>query len=374
LKGDEPYIGVVLTYPDSDQPPTPARVWINAEPREPHPGQINFGLIGAGLFAKGTLLPILKKIDGLHPRGVATATGLSGQDAGKRFGFEYCTTDAATVLEDEGVDVAFILTRHGSHAPLVAEALDAGKHVFVEKPLALNLKQLREVHGAFAAAPSGSILMVGFNRRFSPTARWLRERFTSIQGPLAVHCTVNAGPVPADSWIHDPQEGGGRIIGEVCHFIDLVQYLTGALPVQVYATAIDQEGAWPSDNVFVTLTMSDGSVGTITYVSGGDRKYARERVELFGGGATGVIENFKRSTFVYRGRTQHYRGRGVDRGHQAELKDLLEAIRTGKSLPISFEKQAATTLATFAAERSLQTKRPELVDLDSLRAPDDGAA
>jgi len=387
LEGKEPYIGVLLTYerePDLSRTVVVKRNQRGQRGQESQRGQISsvpsvpsalsgplgVGLIGAGQFAAGTLLPILKGLKGLRFRGVATATGLSARHVADKFGFEYCTTDYHEILKDPEIALVFILTRHGAHAPLVAEALRAGKHVFVEKPLALNPEQLRELVRAYkgpegldgpsvSSVPSGSLLMVGFNRRFSPFAKWLKERFADIPEPLAVHCTVNAGPVPPDHWVHDPEQGGGRIIGEVCHFVDLIQYLTGSLPVRVYAETLTSRGYKPSDNVVITLKMANGAIGSITYVAGGDKRYPRERVEVFGGGAVGVIENFKAATFIRGGRKMRIRNwLSVDRGHRGEVEALLSAIRAGGPAPVAFEEYVYTTLATFAIEESLRKGTP----------------
>jgi predicted dehydrogenase/threonine dehydrogenase-like Zn-dependent dehydrogenase len=387
LEGKEPYIGVLLTYerePDlsltvvvkrnqrGQRGQESQRGQISSAPSVPSAlsGPLGVGLIGAGQFAAGTLLPILKGLKGLRFRGVATATGLSARHVADKFGFEYCTTDYHEILKDPEIALVFILTRHGVHAPLVAEALRAGKHVFVEKPLALNPEQLRELVRAYkgpegpdgpsvSSVPSGSLLMVGFNRRFSPFAKWLKDRFADIPEPLAVHCTVNAGPVPPDHWVHDPEQGGGRIIGEVCHFVDLIQYLTGSLPVRVYAETLTSRGYKPSDNVVITLKMANGAIGSITYVAGGDKRYPRERVEVFGGGAVGVIENFKAATFIRGGRKMRIRNwLSVDRGHRGEVEALLSAIRAGGPAPVAFEEYVYTTLATFAIEESLRKGTP----------------
>jgi predicted dehydrogenase/threonine dehydrogenase-like Zn-dependent dehydrogenase len=387
LEGKEPYIGVLLTYerePDLSRTVVVKRDQRGQRGQESQRGQISsvpsvpsalsgplgVGLIGAGQFAAGTLLPILKGLKGLRFRGVATATGLSARHVADKFGFEYCTTDYHEILKDPEIALVFILTRHGAHAPLVAEALRAGKHVFVEKPLALNPEQLRELVRAYkgpegldgpsvSSVPSGSLLMVGFNRRFSPFAKWLKDRFADIPEPLAVHCTVNAGPVPPDHWVHDPEQGGGRIIGEVCHFVDLIQYLTGSLPVRVYAETLTSRGYKPSDNVVITLKMANGAIGSITYVAGGDKRYPRERVEVFGGGAVGVIENFKAATFIRGGRKMRIRNwLSVDRGHRGEVEALLSAIRAGGPAPVAFEEYVYTTLATFAIEESLRKGTP----------------
>jgi polar amino acid transport system substrate-binding protein len=392
LEGKEPYIGVLLTYPN--EPDLSRRVEVISPQRAPSltkdlpqsaqrtpssidiktsatsapsaVGKISVGLIGAGQFATGTLLPAMKGLKGIRFRGVATSTGLSARHVADKFGFEYCTTDYHEILNDPEIALVFILTRHGSHAHLVAEALRAGKHVFVEKPLALNLEQLREVVETFNVQRS-NVLTVGFNRRFSPLAKWLKDRFAGAAEPLAVHCTVNAGPVPPDHWTHDPEQGGGRIIGEVCHFVDLIQYLTGSVPVRVYAETLESPGYQPSDNVVITLKMANGAIGSITYVAGGDKRYPRERVEVFGGGAVGVIENFKAATFIRGGRKKRIRNwLSVDRGHRGEVEALLSAIRNGGPAPVDFEEYVYTTLATFAVEESLRKGEPVAVDPKAL--------
>jgi len=375
LKGKEPYIGVLITYPVAPENvhklSKQQRVELkpsSQETLEPKEAAIGVGVIGAGLFATTTLLPVLKRTKGVQLHGVATSTGLTGRHAGRKFGFRYCTTEYRELLADSMVDLILVLTRHGSHAHFVAAALQAGKHVFVEKPLAINKEQLRTVVKAYKMALQASgtkkpILFVGFNRRFSPFACWLKERFEGVPEPLSVHCTVNAGVIPPDHWVHDPNQGGGRIIGEVCHFIDLIQFLTGSVPARVYAETLTSENYKPSDNVVVTVKMANGALGSLTYVAGGDKSYPRERVEVFGGGAVGVIENFKGATFTRRGRTVRLRhGFGVDRGYKGEMEALLKAIREGGQPPVPFEEYAYTTMATFAIEDSLRKGVPVTVE------------
>jgi polar amino acid transport system substrate-binding protein len=188
-----------------------------------------------------------------------------------------------------------------------------------------------------------------------------------------VHCIVNAGPVPPDHWTHDPEQGGGRIIGEVCHFVDLIQYLTDSVPVRVYAETLESRGYKPSDNVVITLKMANGAIGSITYVAGGDKRYPRERVEVFGGGAVGVIENFKATTFFCGGRPKRIRNwLSVDRGHRGEVEALLDAIRSGGPAPVTFEEYVYTTLATFAIEESLRQGRAVPVDTRVLGETESG--
>ncbi|MGY4706891.1 bi-domain-containing oxidoreductase [Candidatus Bipolaricaulota sp. J31] len=368
LEGKEPYIGVLITYPGAvetaEGSPKPRKVELQRPPEGPagrKKGTVGVGVIGAGLFATTTLLPLLRRQKGVRLKGIATATGHSGRHAGKKFGFEYCTTDYRELLADPDIDLIMVLTRHGSHAHFVVEALKGGKHVYVEKPLAVNEEQLRAIVEAYreARAEGERILFVGFNRRFSPFTRWIKRWFAGIAEPLAVHCTVNAGPVPPDHWVHDPEQGGGRIIGEVCHFVDLIQYLAGSVPVRVYAETLDSEAYKPSDNVVITLKMANGSIGSITYVAGGDKSFPRERVEVFGGGAVGVIENFRSATFVRNAKRRRKRNfLAIDRGHRGELEALFAAIRAGRGAPVAMEDYVATTLATFAMEKSLREGRP----------------
>lgn len=369
LEEKAPYIGVLLAYPQEDSSHL-AEKTISLKAKEglspaspPSKGAINVGVVGAGLFATGTLLPLLKRAPGVRLHTVATTTGLTARHVAEKFGFAVCTTDNSKLLQDPDITTAFILTRHGSHALLATEALTYGKHVFVEKPLALNVSQLSHIVEALKGLNRQPLLMVGFNRRFSPYTRWLRQRLSSVAGPFAVHCTVNAGRVPQDSWIYDPDEGGGRILGEVCHFVDLTRHLTDSSPVQVFCTSLATKAGHPTDNVSLTLKMADGSLGTITYLSNGDKRYPRERIEVFGGGAVGVIENFRAASFTCKGKRQSIRSRfGVDRGHRSTLETFLASARSGGAAPVAFEDYVSTTAATFAAEESLKRGAPVYID------------
>ena len=400
-EGKEPYIGVLLTYGDQG-PGIGGRVVVlrpqevggkkqEARSRRPEArgkSRIGVGVIGAGNFAKATLLPAIRRGEGVHLRGIATATGASARHTGDKFGFDYCTTDYRETLNDPDIDAIIIATRHNTHARFATEALRAGKHVFVEKPLALDLEQLREIVEAYQEAnrrinesASGQIrnpkseiqnLMVGFNRRFSPFTVALKEWLSFTDLPMVINCRVNAGFVPPDRWEQYPDVGGGRIVGEVCHFVDLIQYLTGAYPVQVYAQAMKAAGQYLSeDNLIITLTMSDGSVGTITYTASGDKAFPRERVEVFRGGAVGLIENFKAASFTHRGRTRRKRNLfSVDRGHRAEMEAFFSAIRNGGPPPVAFSEYVLTTLTTFAIVESMQRGEPVEVGLPSALAAD----
>ncbi len=366
-EGTDSYLGVLLTY--SGEPDLSPTVELKTAPRVSFTrsrGEVGIGLIGAGLFTQGTLLPAMKGVKGIHYRGVSTSSGLSGQHTARKFGFDYCTTDYDEILQDSQVDLVFVLTQHGTHSDLTCKALEAGKHVFVEKPLAVTLEQLVTVNTKFQQTENATV-MVGFNRRFSPFTVWQKQHFANVSEPLSVVCSVNAGIVPGDHWVHDPAAGGGRVIGEVCHFIDLIQNLTGSMPVRVFAETFGEGAYKPSDNVTITLKMANGSLGAINYVSGGDKRHLRERVEITGGGAVGVIKNFQAARFTRGGRVRkRHNWLSVDRGHVGEIKSLVESIRKGDPAPVDFEEYLYTTLATFAIEESLKTGQAVEVDLASL--------
>ncbi|MGH9895962.1 MAG: Gfo/Idh/MocA family protein, partial [bacterium] len=279
-------------------------------------------------------MPHLKAVPGVVFRSFVTGSGLTSRAVGLRYGALMCTSDYREVIVDPEVDAVLIATRHDLHAPMVAEAIEAGKHVFVEKPLALNEEQLAPVEATYKkAAISGSgapQLLVGFNRRFSPLALQMKEALA--QGRLVMNYRVNASPVPAGHWHQDAEQGGGRIVGEICHFIDVMQYLTSAEPVEVFAMATldgDRRSADP-DNLVINLTFTEGSVGTIAYVSAGDPSYPKERLEVFGGGMVGVIDNWR--TLRVQGNGRRVKKRywlGTEKGHEQEMKLFVSSIRNG---------------------------------------------
>jgi predicted dehydrogenase len=320
------------------------------------------GLLGAGSFATATLLPAIQAAGGFRFAGVATATGVSGHHVARKYGFAFATTDEREVLSDPAVQLVAILTRHDLHARQIAAALAAGKHVFCEKPPALDEAELGDVVRALDRAP-GRLLAVGYNRRFSPMAVRMRELAAAAGEPVMIHCRVNAGPLPASHWLHDPAVGGGRIVGEGCHFVDLLSFLAGSLPVRVRAHGLPDGGRYREDNVALALDFADGSVGTITYVAAGDRALGKERVELFGGGAAAVLDDYRSLELHRGGGTQREKSRlRQDKGHRAEWEAIGRTLRGGGPPPIALESLVATSLATFAAVRSLRGGRTESVD------------
>ncbi|MEM7586018.1 MAG: bi-domain-containing oxidoreductase [Acidobacteriota bacterium] len=386
LTGDssEPYLGIVLTYPqdaaddgasgDRDAEPAPRAerpdapiAGVVVQPDAPAlpaaaPHDLNFGILGAGQFATGVLLPELAKIEGVGLARVCTATGIKAQSAAAKFGIKATTTEEADVLDDPEIDTVLIATRHHVHARQVLAALDAGKNVFVEKPLCLNQKELGDIEAAYAARENEGrppCLMVGYNRRFAPMSQRLAEFCGGIKEPLVVHYRVNAGYIPTDHWTQDPEQGGGRIIGEVCHFVDYLLFLTGTLPRRVSAFALPNAGRYRDDNLVVTFEHENGSLGTVTYVANGDTALGKERIEVSGGGAFAVLDNFRRLDLMRDGRRQTLRSRlQQDKGHKAQLEAFVAAARTDQPAPISWRDTVASTRATLAILRSLRTGQP----------------
>ncbi|HEU4556411.1 MAG TPA: Gfo/Idh/MocA family oxidoreductase, partial [Longimicrobium sp.] len=348
-KTEEAFAGVLLTYPERRGEPVRR---VNLSSRPAAKDALGIGFIGAGNFARAMLLPRFQKLPGAALVGVSTATGMNAKSVGERFGFGYATTDTAALLADPKVHAVVIATRHASHARFAAQALRAGKAVFVEKPLALDEEGLQEVLAA--QAESGGVLAVGFNRRFSPLAATVKEAFTPGL-PLALAYRVNAGAIPRESWIHDPDDGGGRIIGEVCHFVDLCQYVTGDLPVEAFAHALGGAEGGLHDTVAITLRFARGSVATISYFATGDKSFAKERLEVFGGGTLAVLDDFREVTVSRGGKRTRVKKLSQEKGFDHEVAAFAAAAREGGALPISLESLVATTRATFAIVESLRT-------------------
>lgn len=351
----EDFTAVLLEY-DPTKEHSPTVTISKSEKRIPAGDIVNVGLIGGGSFAKGTILPNLKKLDKVYIKGVATATGKSAKDIAKKYSCEYATTDYNRILDDEDVNLVVIATRHNLHAQIAIEALKRGKNVHVEKPLALNMEELRAV--VKAEKSSQGRLMVGFNRRFAPQAIKAKERFSNRRTPLMIHYRVNAGYIPPDHWVHDPEEGGGRIIGEVCHFVDFLQFLTGAVPERVYAAKVASgANVIAEDNVNITIDFADGSTGTILYTALGDKSLPKECIEIFGGGQAMLINNFKSGRAL---------SLNQDKGHYGEFRAFTEAILSGKPSPISVEELALTTLVTFKVHESLKTGMPVAIEFKDM--------
>jgi polar amino acid transport system substrate-binding protein len=352
----EPNLGVVLNYDPEAELVRKVSLGAATQVRKSEKS-IVLGVIGAGGYVPPMLLPHFKT-EGVEFRSIATASGISAHDVGKRFGFAYAVSSAAEVLDERAVNLVVIGTRHDTHAELARAALERNKHVFVEKPLALDDAQLDSV--LEAAENSSAKLMVGFNRRFSPLAQRAKEFFGNRDTPLSILYRVCASRLPREHWAQNAEEGGGRIIGEVCHFIDLMQYLTGAAPVYVFAESISAKSSKmvDADSVFITLRFADGSNGAVAYLAEGDKGLPKERVEIFGAGRTFVLDDFRRATLYKDGREEQVALKAQDKGQQEQVRAVCASVLQGGAAPISLDELAATSRATFRALDSLRDRYP----------------
>jgi predicted dehydrogenase len=345
-------VGIILTYDEGDE-----EVSDLAQPvfRKKIDGKVGLGIIGAGNFVKSTLAPSMINTGGFDLLGVVSAQGLSADSMKKNTGANFSATDSMTLLDNDEVSAVIIATRHDSHGKYVIEALKRGKHVFVEKPLCLKHDELAKIE--IAAKESKGILMVGFNRRFSPFIKQTADHFKDRTEPLSLIYRVNAGRITLDdssAWVHDLEIGGGRIIGEACHFIDTMQFITGSSPVdlQVHGINPNRSDLVSNDIVTMTIGFDDGSMGTLHYFSNGDSSMGKERLEVFSQERIAVIDNYKSLDLISGGKTVRKTSRIINKGFKEEAEAFLQACHSGVS-PVAVSSLIETMLVTLLAEDDL---------------------
>ncbi|MCE9645636.1 MAG: bi-domain-containing oxidoreductase [Chloroflexi bacterium] len=354
-KKKEAFLGVLLKYPETVEKLESSKVVRFNVPAFKPSNNVKLGVLGAGLYANATLLPVLRNNKDFELVGIASSGGLHAQHSGKKFGFQYATSSEDEIINDKNINTVAILTRHDSHADLVIKALKAGKHVFVEKPLAINDAQLSAI-GKQLKANSHSLLTVGFNRRFAPLIQNLKSSIVNRHEPLHAHYRVNAGYIPLNHWTQDPVLGGGRIIGEACHFIDLITFLVGAAPVSVSAHALPDGGKYREDNVSMTFAFPDGSIGVVDYLANGDKSFPKERLEVFCEGMVAVLDDYVSLVTVKDGKKKEERI-AQDKGQRAEMTAFAAAIKSGGKPPIPYEQLIGVARSTFAAVESIKTSQ-----------------
>lgn len=359
ISSKESSLGIVLQYSlkkEKESKDLFSRniILVKNKNREKKPTEPVIGIIGAGNFTNQVLLPALKKT-GVRLKSIASSGGVSGTHLGKKYGFEQSTTDVERIFDDPEINVIIVTTRHNSHAQFVCRALEAGKNVFVEKPLAITSEELEKVIENYnnSRKQDNPTLMVGFNRRFAPHIVKMKSLLDTIKEPKSFIVTVNAGQIPVDHWTQDPKIGGGRIIGEGCHFIDLMRFLVGYPITGVKSTVIGNYSKVDprSDKTTFTMTFADGSFGTVHYLANGHKSFPKERVEVFCAGRILALDNFR----VLRG----YGWQGFktmrllrqDKGHSAEVQKFIEAIKEGKESPIPAEELFEVTRVSFEIEK-----------------------
>ncbi|MCK5470303.1 MAG: Gfo/Idh/MocA family oxidoreductase, partial [Cyclobacteriaceae bacterium] len=345
------HIGILLTYPESStEHSTNVKIQSNALK------EVNVGFIGAGSFAQSYLIPNAKSW-GVSLDTVVTSKGITSKNAAEKFGFNTASANADDVIESKDINTIFIAAPHNTHAQYVINGLKSSKNIFVEKPLAMSFEELDVIKEIYQTTPKP--LMVGFNRRFAPISKTIKDEFKNMDEPLIMNFRINAGFIPKDHWTQNESLGGGRIIGEMCHFIDLMQYFSNAEPVKVYADCIDTNNSEikNDDNIAITIKFNDGSVGNLVYLANGDKSMPKENIEVFSGSKIGVIKDFRGGEMYKDGKK--YKLKSESKGHKQEVCAFLDSIKNGEESPISFRSICLTTETTFKIIDSLSTGLPQ---------------
>ncbi|MEO6814432.1 MAG: bi-domain-containing oxidoreductase [Ginsengibacter sp.] len=355
-KNPQPHIGILLKYVDNVKKNITFKRLKNQPIKK-----LNVGFIGAGSFAQSYLIPNVKSF-GASLDTVVTSKGITSKNVAEKFGFNVCSADLNDVLENKDINTVFIATPHSSHSTQVIQSLKAGKNVFVEKPLAISEEQLNEIISAKTI--NNFPLMVGFNRRFAPICVAIKKEFENTSEPLIINMRVNAGFIPKDHWTQIPEIGAGRIIGEMCHFIDLMQFFSGSDPVKVYADCIQSNNnkLKPDDNIAIVIKFKDGSIGNLIYVANGDKSLPKEHIEIFGAGKAAVINDFQNGNLFSNNKCRTLKSSG--KGHQQEVEAFLSALNEGNDAPIDFRSICLTTITTFKIADSLKTGLPQEIKLN----------
>ena len=343
LTHSEPFLGIVLKY-DIDKKHDVKTITTGSFSPE---SNVNVAFIGAGSYAQGNLLPNLPPVNAVGRVAIMTNSGTTSKRVAEKFKFAKCTSDINEILGDDKINTVFVATRHDSHAKYVLEALGAGKNVYVEKPLCLTLDELVEIEDC--VAESGKGVMIGFNRRFSPFAKFLKKKLGSAK--MSMIYRINAGSIPASHWIQDPTVGGGRIIGEVCHFVDLMTYMCGSNPVKVTASALP-DAAGLNDSVNIIVDFANGSTGVIAYYANGSKSLPKEYFEAYHAGVTGIIQDYRRAE-VYGRKVESMKKANQDKGQPEMMRVFFDSLADG-SLPIPMDQIFSVTKATFAVIESIR--------------------
>ncbi len=362
IKDSSKYIGVVLNYPDKNIniKKTERLKQINIVTKKD--SKVKIGVIGAGLFGKALFLPSLKKVKDVELIALSTSSSSNVYYTGRKYGFKFVTTNYKDIINNESINAVIILTPHSLHKKMVIESLLAGKHVFVEKPIAINELELNEIIKVYNGLDSKPILTVGYNRRYSNHSKRVSDLIAKRNNPIVVNYMINAGYVPPEHWVHSPEEGGGRIVGEVCHFMDLLIYLTKSQPKKIYANRVggDNKNVVNNDNIAVIIKFNDGSIGNIVYTGSGDRSFSREMIEVFCEGKTIVIKDFRKTEYYFNGRRKTYKTNSQDMGYISELQNFVNAIKGEENLRLTIEEIYSSTLGVFKIKDSIRSGLPQI--------------
>ncbi len=346
-KNKERFTGILLAYDVQKELERSKEI---VEVRVGKLEKINIGLIGAGSFAQSMILPYLKGYEGVSLEGVLVAEGHMSQNVAKKFGVSKCYSDPASLFQNDSINAVIIATRHDLHVPYIQEGIKHKKHVYVEKPLAIKEEDLREIIKAHRQGEAD--IMLGVNRRFASFTQKCVELYAKRKAPMFISYRINAGSIPEENWIQNLEEGGGRIIGEVCHFVDLCQFLCNQEFRTIYAQTVGEDKL--RDNVTVLVGFRDGSQANISYYSSGDNSFPKERIEIFCQSSVAVIDDFKSLQVARQGKLRSSKS-AQDKGHKKQIYLWLDSLKQGHPIPVPFEQSVHASIATFMIHESLNT-------------------
>ena len=357
-KQNQNYLAVIITYPEGENQQTGKNTITFSSKHIPSGSKkLNVGVVGAGKYANAVFLPIIKKNPCVDLLGIVSAKGLNAQQSARKFDFTYAGSHTDTILKDKKIDLVAILTQHADHADLVTKGLQAGKHVYCEKPLAITRKQLESIIQKLQKNKH-PYLTVGFNRRFAPYSILLKSFFIDRVEPIYAHYRVNAGFIPSSHWLHDLSKGGGRLIGEGCHFIDYLIFLVGQIPESVHTKAMPDNGKYTNDNFVITMAFSDGSIGTISYLANGNKSVGKEYLEVFCGGKIGILDDFRKLQLFGQSTKKKREYFKQDKGHASAWNEFVNAVIENHEAPIPYAELIGTAYVILACDQSLRTGQP----------------
>jgi predicted dehydrogenase len=361
LKNPSKYIGVILQYPDEDlKDLSREKIKVLNQSYSIGSDKVNLGVIGAGLFGKALLLPALSKIDKANLHILCTSSGANSYHTGNKYRFNIITSDYKEVINSDDVHAVVILTPHSQHKRMVIEALEKRKHIFVEKPLCISEEELIEIDSLYTNIDKAPFIMVGYNRRFSIHSLKAYEFIKDRTDPVLINYRINAGFVPKSHWVHYEEEGRSRIVGEICHFVDMLIYLTGSIPLKIFAERVrgNDRSVVNSDNLSIIISFKDGSIGNIFYTASGDKAFSRERVEIYCEGKTIIINDYRETTMFFNGKRKNFKTFNQDLGYKKELEHFINVIK-GVTVPlITYKEIYYSTLSIFKIEESIDKGIP----------------
>jgi predicted dehydrogenase len=347
-----PYLGVLLQYPAIADRISTRKITLAQAAPAISPDQAVVGVLGAGNYAQVVFLPVLAKARNTRLHTIVSGSGVTATQAAKKYQFLHTSSDEQDVLSNSEINTVVILTQHNHHARQVTQALKNGKNVYCEKPLALNMSELEEIISYLR--PDGPRLTVGFNRRFSPLGQRMRTFLQTSTQPKMLYYRINAGTLPSTHWLNDPVRGGGRLLGEGCHFIDFLTYLVGESPVGLDVHTLPAQGNAPADNASIRLYFPDGSIGNISYLSNGDRSFPKESCEVFTGGRIAILDDFRQLTMIHDGKKQVVRST-QDKGHHQSWEAFLNSLLHGSELPIPYTQLWSVSQAVILTAQAAQS-------------------